>query len=196
MDKNIITISREFGSGGHTIGKMVAEKLGIEIYDKDVIRKTVAESGLHEKFVKAYGEYAPTADDRFAYGFIDLESVDDSPVLQVWRARAKIIKEFAESGPCVIVGSCADYILREREDLLTVFLYADEKTKRARIKEIYGDSDLKTRNRINNIDVKRSIHYKYFTGREWGKAQYYDLALNRGSLGIEKCVDLIVTAAR
>ena len=196
MVRNIITISREFGSGGHTIGKMVAERLGIEIYDKDVIRKTVEESGLHEKFVKAYGEYAPTSDDRFAYGFIDLDSMDDSPVLQLWRTREKIIKGFAESGPCVIVGSCADYILRERDDVLTVFLYADDQTKRERIKEIYGYSDLKTRNKINNIDIRRGIHYKYFTGREWGKAQYYDLALNRGSLGIEKCVDLIVAAAR
>ena len=196
MTKNIITISREFGSGGHTIGKLVAEQLGIEIYDKDVIRKTVSESGLQEKYVKAYGEYAPTADDRFAYGFIDIESDEESPVLQVWRARSKIIKEFAESGPCVIVGSCADYILRDRKDVLTVFLYADEETKRERIREIYGESGLKTRNRINNIDVRRGIHYKYFTGREWGKAQYYDLALNRGTLGIEKCVELIVTAAR
>lgn len=196
MARNIITISREFGSGGHTIGKMVAERLGIEIYDKDVIRKTAEESGLQEKFVKAYGEYAPTADDRFAYGFIDLDSVDDSPVLQLWKTRTKIITGFAESGPCVIVGSCADYILRDRDDVLTVFLYADDKTKRERIKEIYGYSDLKTRNKIKSIDVRRGIHYKYFTGREWGKAQYYDLALNRGSLGIDKCVELIVAAAR
>ena len=196
MGKNIITISREFGSGGHTIGKMVAEQLGIEIYDKDVIRKTVEESGLHEKFVKAYGGYAPTADDRFAYGFVDLDSMEDSPVLQLWKTREKIIKGFARTGPCVIVGSCADYILRERDDVLKVFLYADDRTKRERIKEIYGYSDLKTRNKINNIDVRRGIHYKYFTGREWGKAQYYDLALNRGSLGIDKCVELIVAAAK
>ena len=96
----------------------------------------------------------------------------------------------------MIVGSCADYILRERDDVLKVFLYADDRTKRERIKEIYGYSDLKTRNKINNIDVRRGIHYKYFTGREWGKAQYYDLALNRGSLGIDKCVELIVAAAK
>ena len=109
--------------------------------------------------------------------------------------RQKVIKDFATAKPCVIVGSCADYILRDREDCLKVFLYADEETKENRIQEIYGEAGLKLKNRVKDMDVRRGLNYKYFTGQDWGKAQNYDLALNRGSLGIEKCAQLIVDAA-
>lgn len=196
MKKRVITIGREFGSGGRTIGKRVAQELGIEFYDRDIIRNIVKETGLKEKYVEHYGEFAPSSDQRFAYSFVDLEDEETSPLKVMWNARVKIIRQFAEQSPCVIVGSCADYILRDREDCLSVFLYADEETKEQRIREMYGEVILKEKNRIHDMDVRRGLNYKYFTGQEWGKAQNYDLALNRGSLGIEKCVALILEAVK
>ena len=195
MKKNIIAISREFGSGGRTIGRLVAQKLGIQFYDRDIIKKVVEESGLTRKYVEHYGEFAPCADQRFAYSFVGLDEDSNSPLVQLWKTREKVINDFATAKPCVIVGSCADYILRDREDCLKVFLYADEETKENRIQEIYGEAGLKLKNRVKDMDVRRGLNYKYFTGQDWGKAQNYDLALNRGSLGIEKCAQLIVDAA-
>lgn len=195
MKKNIIAISREFGSGGRTIGRLVAQKLGIQFYDRDIIKKVVEESGLTRKYVEHQGEFAPSADQRFAYSFVGLDEDSNSPLVQLWKTREKVIKDFATEKPCVIVGSCADYILRDREDCLKVFLYADEETKENRIQEIYGEAGLKLKNRVKDMDVRRGLNYKYFTGQDWGKAQNYDLALNRGSLGIEKCAQLIVDAA-
>lgn len=195
MKKNIIAISREFGSGGRTIGRLVAQKLGIQFYDRDIIKKVVEESGLTRKYVEHYGEFASSADQRFAYSFVGLDEDSNSPLVQLWKTREKVIKDFATEKPCVIVGSCADYILRDREDCLKVFLYADEETKENRIQEIYGEAGLKLKNRVKDMDVRRGLNYKYFTGQDWGKAQNYDLALNRGSLGIEKCAQLIVDAA-
>ena len=195
MKKNIIAISREFGSGGRTIGRLVAQKLGIQFYDRDIIKKVVEESGLTRKYVEHYGEFAPSADQRFAYSFVGLDEDSNSPLVQLWKTREKVIKDFATAKPCVIVGSCADYILRDREDCLKVFLYADEETKENRIQEIYGEAGLKLKNRVKDMDVRRGLNYKYFTCQDWGKAQNYDLALNRGSLGIEKCAQLIVDAA-
>ncbi len=196
MKKRVITIGREFGSGGRTIGKQVAERLGIEFYDKDIIRNVVKETGLREKYVEHYGEFAPSANHRFAYSFMDLEDEKESPLRLLWEARNKVIRRFAEEKPCVIVGSCADYILKDREDCLSVFLYADEETKEQRIREIYGEVLLKEKVRVQEMDVRRGLNYQFFTGQEWGKAQNYDLALNRGSLGIEKCVELIIEAAK
>lgn len=194
MGKKVITISREFGSGGRTIGRQVAGRLGIEFYDRDLIRSMVNESGLKEKYVEEYAEFAPSA-DRFAYSFVGLDETV-SPIMLLWEAKQKVIREFAEKTPCVIVGNCADYILRDREDCLKVFLYADEETKEKRIREIYGHAGLKEKNRVHNMDVRRGINYNYFTGQEWGKAQNFDLALNRGTLGIDKCVDLILEAVK
>ncbi len=194
MTKNVITISREFGSGGRTIGKLVAKELGIEFYDKDLVRQAAQKSGLREKYVELYGEFAPSS-DRFAYNFVDIDEDKESPLKLLWKAREQAIVEFAQK-PCVIVGVGADYVLRDRDDALKVFLFADEETKQARIVEMYGEAKLKDRNRVHEMDVRRSLNYKYYTGQEWGKAQNYDLALNRSSLGIDKCVELIVSSAK
>lgn len=194
MGKRVITIGREFGSGGRTIGRLVADQLGIEFYDKDIIRNMVKETGFKQKYVEQYGEFAPSA-DRFAYSFVGLDD-NSSPIMLLWEAKQKVIREFAEKTPCVIVGSAADYILRDRADCLSVFLYADQETKEKRIEELYGGVSLKEKNRVHDMDVRRGINYKFFTGQEWGKAQNYDLALNRGTLGIDKCVELIVDAAK
>ena len=138
MKKNIIAISREFGSGGRTIGRLVAQKLGIQFYDRDIIKKVVEESGLTRKYVEHYGEFAPSADQRFAYSFVGLDEDSNSPLVQLWKTREKVIKDFATAKPCVIVGSCADYILREREDCLNVFIFADNESKIERAEKYFN----------------------------------------------------------
>lgn len=195
MSKKIITISREFGSGGRTIGRQVAEKLGVSFYDKELIEQVAAKSGLAEKFIEEQGEYSP-AQNRFAYAFVGRSingmSVDD----YLWSVQRKIILEIAERESCVIVGRCADYILRDREDVLNVFVHADKQKRAERIVKLYGESSKAPEKRLMEKDKKRAINYKYYTEQEWGKAKNYHLSLDSGEFGIEKCVEIITELAQ
>lgn len=190
MSKKIITISREFGSGGRTIGRKVAEQLGVAFYDKELIEQVAAKSGLAEKFIEEQGEYSP-AQNRFAYAFVGRSiggmSVDD----YLWSVQRKIILEIAERESCVIVGRCADYILRDREDVLNVFIHAEMEKRAERIVKLYGESSKAPEKRLIEKDKKRAINYKYYTEQEWGKAKNYHLSLDSGEFGIEKCVEII-----
>ena len=201
MKKKIVTISRQYGSGGRYIGENLAKAMGVPCYDEKLIDMVAKESGFAQSFVAEKGErmtgsllFNIASSLSFANNVF---STNNGVTLQdeIYFTQNRIIKELADKGPCVIVGRCADYILRDREDCLKVFLYADEETKENRIQEIYGEAGLKLKNRVKDMDVRRGLNYKYFTGQDWGKAQNYDLALNRGSLGIEKCAQLIVDAA-
>ena len=189
----IITISREFGSGGRTIGKKVAAKLGIPCYDKNLIEKIAAETGYAKDFNEDESEYAPNSNS-FAYMFIGRGSDGLANVDKIWIAQTKVIKELAEKEACVIVGRCADYVLRERKDCLNVFVYADKKVRAERIVKQYGESSVEPEKRLADKDKKRKLNYKYFTEREWGKRQNYHLSIDSGFLGIEKSVALIVDA--
>lgn len=189
----IITISREFGSGGRTIGKKVAAKLGIPCYDKDLIEKIAAETGYAKDFIEDESEYAPNSNS-FAYMFIGRGSDGLANVDKIWIAQTKVIKELAEKEACVIVGRCADYVLRGRKDCLNVFVYADKKVRAERIVKQYGESSVEPEKRLADKDKKRKLNYKYFTEREWGKRQNYHLSIDSGFLGIEKSVALIVDA--
>lgn len=193
--KKIITISREFGSGGRTIGRMVAEKLGMSFYDKELIEKVAEESGLSKKYIEEGGEYAPSK-SRFAYSFIgrniDGMSLDD----YIFMAQRKVILEIAEKESCVIVGRCADYILRNRDDVLNVFIHSDMDKRAERIVKLYGETDKSPEKRLKEKDKKRSINYKYCTDRVWGMSQNYHISLNSGAIGIDKCVDIIADLAQ
>lgn len=189
----IITISREFGSGGRTIGKEVAEKLGIPCYDKDLIEKIAEETGYAKEYIADEGEYAPNANS-LAYMFIGMGLDGLSNADKIWIAQKKVIEELAEKSACVIVGRCADYVLKEREDVLNVFVYADKKYRAERIVKQYGESELEPEKRLADKDKKRKLNYKYFTEQEWGKRQNYHLSIDSGFLGIEKSVALIVEA--
>lgn len=193
--KKIITISREFGSGGRSIGKMVAEKMGMSFYDKELIEKVAEESGLSKKYIEEGGEYSPSK-SRFAYSFIgrniDGMSIDD----YIFLLQRKIILEIAEKESCVIVGRCADYILRNRDDVLNVFIHADMDKRAERIVKLYGETDKSPEKRLKEKDKKRSINYKYCTDRVWGMSQNYHISLDSGEIGIEKCVDIIVDLAK
>lgn len=189
----IITISREFGSGGRTIGKEVAEKLGIPCYDKDLIEKIAEETGYAKEFIEDESEYAPNSNS-LAYMFIGRGLDGLSNADKIWIAQKKVIEELAEKGACVIVGRCADYVLRERKDCLNVFVYADKKFRAERIVKQYGESAVEPEKRLDDKDKKRKLNYKYFTEQEWGKRQNYHLSIDSGFLGIDKSVALIVDA--
>lgn len=190
----IITISREFGSGGRTIGKEVAKKLGIPCYDKDLIEKIAEETGYAKDFIEDEGEYAPNANS-LAYMFLGRGLDGLANADKIWIAQKKVVENIADSGSCVIVGRCADYILRERKDCLNVFVYADKELRAERIVKQYGESDVEPEKRLRDKDKKRKLNYKYFTEQEWGKRQNYHLSIDSGFLGIEKAVELIVNAA-
>ena len=197
--KKIITISREFGSGGRTIGRMVAEKLGYAFYDKELVKKIAVESGLHEDFVEQNGEYA-SAKNWFSYvfqsmgtqGVMNGMSMDDF----LWAMQRKVITDLADQGNCVIVGRCADFILKDRTDTLNVFVHADKKARAERIVRLYGMTEKSPEKRLDEKDQRRKVYFKHYTDQVWGMSQNYDLSLDSGVIGIQKCVDIIVDIAK
>lgn len=199
MTKKIITISRAFGSGGHTIGKEVAQRLGIPCYDKELVDAVAKESGFHVDFIKEAGEYAPVTSS-----FLFNIAVSPNPMSmmntmsmadQLFVCQTNVIRSLADKGPCVIVGRCADYILRDREDCLHVFIHADMEHRAERIVRLYGETKQTPEKRLNDKDSKRRVYYKHYTNRNWGEAQNYHVSLNSGLIGVEKCVDIIVDIA-
>ena len=199
MEKKIITISREFGSGGRTIGHMVAEKLGIPFYDKELVDHIALESGFAPKFVEEHGEHAP-GKSLFAYAFAPqgvpgvMNGLSTADFL--WNVQCNVILQLAEKGPCVIVGRNADYILKDREDALHAYIHADLDFRADRIVRLYGESEKTPEARLHEKDKRRKVNYQHYTGRVWGTAQNYDICLNSGVIGIETCADIIVNLAK
>ena len=196
--QKIITISRQFGSAGRTIGKKVAEKLAIPCYDDEILQKVAAESGFHPDFLKDQGEYYVS--HTFFGGALAGRNVNGyngySIQDEVWIVQSKIIQELGAKEPCVIVGRCADYLLRDIADCLKVFIHADMDFRAKRIVEVYGERDEKPLKRLADKDKRRKKFYKYYTGLEWGDAKNYDVALDSGRFGIDACVDVIVNLYR
>lgn len=187
MKNRVITISREFGSGGRTIGKKVAEQLGIPCYDSELIQKIAEESGFDAKFVQEAGEYAPG-------GFLsNLSSRTFGPTNEdyLWKIQYQIISRLAGQGSCVIVGRCADYILRDKADCLRVFIHADAQFRARRIVQEYGERAESPEQRLRDKDKRRAAYHRFYTNMKWGHAQNYDLTLNSGTLGIDRCVEII-----
>lgn len=190
MKQGIITISREFDSGGRTIGKAVARKLGIPCYDAELITEMAKQSGFAEDYVREAGEYAPG-------GLLNsmFTSRAGGPTNEdiLWQIQCNMVAQLAKKGPCVIVGRCGDYILRDRPDVLKVFVHADMAFRAKRIVEVYGQREESPEQRLKDKDKRRSTYYRFYTGRKWGQLDTYDLMLNSGVLGIEKCTELICT---
>lgn len=195
MKKRIITISREFGSGGRTIGKMLAERLDIPCYDKELIETLSQATGLDPKYIEEQGEYAPSK-NLFSYAFVGRNINGMSVGDYLWNEQRKKILELAEQESCVIVGRCADYILREREDVLNVFIHAPVADRAKRIVEVYGETTVAPEIRLREKDKKRAINYKYYTEQEWGRSQNYHLTIDSSAFGIEECVDLILNLVK
>ena len=198
MEKNIITISREFGSGGRSIGRLVAQKLDIPFYDKELVNQIALESGFAPKFVEDHGEHSPGT-SLFSYAFAPqgvpgvMNGLSTADFL--WNIKCSVILQLAEKGPCVIVGRNADYILKDRKDTLNVFIHADMDFRADRIVRLYGESEKSPQNRLNEKDKRRKVNYQHYTGRNWGEAKNYDLCLKSSTLGIETCADIIAEMA-
>ena len=196
--KSIITISREFGSGGHSIGEAVAKKLGYRFFDRELVNQVAERSGFSPEFIEESGEYASAKNSLlFAIATANQYTMNGISMLdKLYIEQTKIIEEIAQEGSCVIVGRCADYILREYRDCLHVFIHADMKSRAKRIVERFGEQERPAEKRLNENDQRRKRYYKNYPGRTWGQAQNYDLCLNSGVLGSERCVELIAAACR
>ena len=197
MKKSIITISRQFGSGGRTVGRQLAEKLGIPFYDKELVEQVADETGFDAKFIEENGEFSPS---KSIFSFAVAQGVACTPNGLsisdfIFCAQRQVILKIAEK-PCVIVGRGADYILRDRDDVFNVFIHAGMKERAERIVRLYGESEKKPEQRLADKDKKRKIYYKHYTDREWGDTKNYDMCLDSGRIGIEKCVELILDAIK
>ena len=199
MKKNIITISRQFGSGGRTVGRMVAEKLGIPFYDKELVDQISLESGFAPKFVEEHGEHAP-GKTMLSYAFAPqgvpgvMNGMSTADFL--WHIQCNTIIQLAEAGPCVIVGRNADYILKDREDVLHAYIHADMEQRADRIVRLYGESEKSPMTRLQEKDKRRTLNYQHYTGRTWGAAENYDICLNTGKISIEEAADIIVSLVK
>ncbi len=196
--KKIITISRQFGSGGHSIAKAVAERMGIAFYDNNLITEVAKQSGLSEEFIRENEEYASHSSSFLYQLAMSTAGTYGYPSVyqKLYEAQTKVIEEIANKESCVIVGRCADYILKNREDCLHVFIHADNEHRAKHILEKYGPTEKTTAQRIKDKDNKRRNYYRFHTDREWGVAANYHLSLDSGALGEELCVELIVKAAQ
>lgn len=188
--KKIITISREFGSGGRFIGETLAKELGFTFYDKEIIAQVAEKTGFSEKYIAERGEYAPK-NNIFSYAFIGRDTQGNSVDDYIYQAQQTIIHEIANKGNCVIVGRCADYILRNREDVLNVFIHGNEPEKCKRIMKLYDKTEKEALAFMKDTDKKRSINYAYYTEQKWGNAKNYALCLNSSILGYDNIIKII-----
>ncbi|MGN1159934.1 MAG: AAA family ATPase [Lachnospiraceae bacterium] len=188
MKNRIVTISREFGSGGRTIGKKLADKLGISCYDSELIHKIASESGFTENYIKDAGEYAPGG---FLSSALSNRSFGPTNEDYLWEIQYKIITELAEKEPCVIVGRCADYILKDKADCLKVFIHANMGYRADRIVKEYGEREESPEQRLRDKDKRRAAYHRFYTNMKWGDARNYDITLDSSVLGIDQCVEIL-----
>ena len=191
MKKRIITISREFGSGGRFIGEEVAKKLGIAYYDKNIINEIAEKSGLSPEYIQENAELSPKK-GLFAYAFAGRDVTGKSVEDMVYEAQRKVILELAEKESCVIIGRNADYILKDRDDVLNVFIHGDTPEKIQRITRLYNVEEQKAVKMMADIDKRRMANYNFYTNQKWGKADNYTLCLNSSQLGYDRCEKIIM----
>lgn len=197
--KRIVTISREFGSGGRSVGKKLAERLGVKYYDKELVKEVAAETGFDPSYIEETGEHSASKSS-WSYLFASpgvpgiMKGMSASDFL--WCIQRNVILKLAEEAPCVIVGRCADYILKDRDDCLNVFVHASLNYRADRIVRLYGESDKSPEQRLKDKDKRRANNYEHYTGQKWGASQNYHLCLDSSVIGIDRCVDLIESLIR
>ena len=197
MKNTVICISREFGSGGRVIGQAVAEGLGIPFYDRSIIDRAAEATGLSAEFIEQ-------EEQRFNNSMLFNLSMGGHTVTasgvafsnRVFEAESEIIRELAEKGSCVIVGRCADYVLREHPDLFSVFICAEMDYRMKRAIGEYGLPSDRAEKAVRNKDKQRARHYHFYSDRNWGAKEHYDMILSSSSLGMELCADLIAQAVK
>lgn len=197
----IITIARQFGSGGRLIGEKLSEKLNIPFYDKSIIHLAAEESGINEDLFDCADEksnhnfWLASACNNSIYGnrvslFNELPMNDKLFLIQ-----SSIIKKLSSNGSCVIVGRCADYILKGTPHMITVFIHANERDRLDRVVHTYEVPEKDAREVMMKTDKKRAAYYNYYSGEKWGRADNYDLSINSSAVGIEGSADLIIKFA-
>lgn len=197
-NKMIITIGRQYGSGGLEIGQKLAEELGVNLYDKEMLKRAAKESGLCEELFEAHDEKSTNSFlyslvmDTYSLGYSATGYVDMPINHKVFLAQFDTIKKIADEGPCVMVGRCADYALEDYKNVINVFIYANMEQRIRRIAQKYDLTDAKAKDVIQKADKKRASYYNYYTNKEWGDAKGYDLCLNSGKLGIYGTVKAIM----
>ena len=189
-ERTVITIGREFGSGGHEIGSKLAERLGIKCYDKELLELAAKQSGLCEELFASQDE-KPTNSflyslvmDTYSLGYTN--SYVDMPINhKIFLAQFDTIRKIASEGPCILVGRCADYALEEFDNVLSVFIHADMDARIRRIARIYDLTDAKAKDLIKKTDKRRSSYYNYYSNKKWGAAESYNICLDSSLLGID-----------
>lgn len=195
MTKRIITISREFGSGGRYIGEEVANKLEIKYYDKDIIGQIARKSGFSTEYIQKNSELSPKK-GVFAYAFAGRDITGKSVEDMVYEVQRKVILEIAEKESCVIIGRNADFILKEREDVLNVFIHGGMSEKVQRICKLYNVAENDAVTLINDTDKRRRTNYNFYTEQQWGMACNYTLSLDSSALGYDMCEKIIMDCAK
>ena len=195
MAKRIITISREFGSGGRFIGEEVAKKLGIAYYDKSIIGQIAEKSGLSQEYIQESAELAPKK-GLFAYALAGRDITGRSVEDMVYEAQRKVILGLAEKEPCVIIGRNADYILKDRDDVLNVFIHGDMPEKIQRISHLHNVDEKEAVRMMADTDKRRRTNYNFYTDQSWGKASNYTLCLNSSQLGYDRCEMIIMECVK
>ena len=195
MAKRIITISREFGSGGRFIGEEVAKKLGIAYYDKNVINEIAEKSGLSPEYIQENAELSPKK-GLFAYAFAGRDITGKSVEDMVHDAQRRVILDLTEKESCVIIGRNADYILKDRDDVLNVFIHGNMPEKTQRIIRLYNVDEKKVVKMMADTDKRRMTNYNFYTERKWGYASNYTLCLNSSQLGYDRCEKIIMACSQ
>ncbi len=197
----VITIGRQFGSGGREIGQEIANRLGIKYYDKELLTRVASESGFCEEMIKTHDE-RPTNSflynlvmDTYSFGYNSSSFVDMPISHKVFLAQFETIKKAASEGPCVIVGRCADYALAELDNVINIFIHADEESRIDRIMSRFPDitSRDKARDMLIKKDRQRQSYYNYYSSKKWGHSDSYDLSVNSAILGIEGTAEYIIS---
>ena len=199
MGNKIYTIGREFGSGGKEVGRKLAERLGVKLYDKELLQQAAKDSGFCEEIFENHDE-KPT--NSFLYSLVmDTYSVSgysatpflDMPLNhKVFLAQFETIKKLAETESCVIVGRCADYALSDNPDCINVFIHADLDNRIKNVSKNLNITENKARDIINKTDKQRASYYNYYTSKKWGDTRSYNLSLDAGKLGTDNCVEMIL----
>ena len=197
MEKVVITIARQYGSGGRTIGQMLSEELGIPYYDKELLKKASEDSGIHERLFAGADEKLKNSPllritkKVYQGQLIPPESGGFTSMENLFNYQAKVIKELAEEESCIIIGRCADYVLRDYDNVLSVFVHAPEAYCIEQAKAKLSMPDKEIRKYIQKTDKERAEYYKHYTGPEWTDARNYDLCLDSSKLGMQKCIEEI-----
>lgn len=190
----VVTIAREFGSGGHMLGEMLASKLGVKLYDREFIKMAAKSSGINEDYIKRNEQTIPSFWLKCilsqGYGTQAGRGLSDDDVL--FLAESKIVQQIADKEPCVIVGRCADFVLKGRPGVVRVFCYCDTKTAIERCTSEYGMDKVKAEAEIKRLNKARGTHYEYYTGQRWDDPRNYDIMINTGSMTLEQACDIVV----